>query len=380
MASKKHSGLGPSSAHRWLNCTPSAKLEQKFPDRTSEDAETGTLAHAIVEERLGRIIKGKPRGKTSAKYMKNPLYFPGMDDFCDQYVDYVMEIFDSLEEPVLYSEKRVDFSEWVPDGFGTTDTVIIASGNMYVFDFKFGKGVPVSAVDNPQLRLYALGAYNEYSLIYDIDNVVMTIVQPRIADGITTDTITVDDLLAWAETYVKPKAQLAAAGRGDAKEGDWCRFCKAKSVCKPRALAFLKHLEDTYNAPMELSSDELAKLLPIAKHVSKWASELDAYMSDQAINHGVFYPGYKIVAGRANRVIKDPAALAMTLSSNGYTDIYDLKGVTELESIVGARKLADLANGLIEKPVGKPTLVPDSDPRPAYNMFNDEEEENTVNG
>ena len=373
---RSHALLGPSSAHRWMHCTPSAKLESTRPDTAGKDAEVGTLAHAIVEERLSRVIKGKSRGKTSAKLAKNPLYFEGMDDYCDQYVDFVVQLYDSLKEkhPVMFSEQKVDFSEWVPDGFGTTDTVIIADGVMYVIDFKFGKGVRVDAKENPQLRLYALGAYNDYSILYDIDVVTTYIVQPRIEDGITSETLRVTTLLDWAENEVKPKADLAIRGAGEAVEGDWCRFCRARDVCKPRAVAFLEHLKDTYQNSMELTPDELARLLPIAEHIQDWAKELKNYMSDQAINNGVTFHGYKVVAGRSTRVIDDPAALANALQGAGYQDIYKLKDLTDLENMVGKNKFAKLSEGLISKPDGKPTLVPVSDKRPEYVLFDDDDD------
>ena len=373
---RSHALLGPSSAHRWMHCTPSAKLESTRPDTAGKDAEVGTLAHAIVEERLSRVIKGKSRGKTSAKLAKNPLYFEGMDDYCDQYVDFVVQLYDSLKEkhPVMFSEQKVDFSEWVPDGFGTTDTVIIADGVMYVIDFKFGKGVRVDAKENPQLRLYALGAYNDYSILYDIDVVTTYIVQPRIEDGITSETLRVTTLLDWAENEVKPKADLAVRGAGEAVEGDWCRFCRARDVCKPRAVAFLEHLKDTYQNSMELTPDELARLLPIAEHIQDWAKELKNYMSDQAINNGVTFHGYKVVAGRSTRVIDDPAALANALQGAGYQDIYKLKDLTDLENMVGKNKFAKLSEGLISKPDGKPTLVPVSDKRPEYVLFDDDDD------
>lgn len=373
---RSHALLGPSSAHRWMHCTPSAKLESTRPDTAGKDAEVGTLAHAIVEERLSRVIKGKSRGKTSAKLAKNPLYFEGMDDYCDQYVDFVVQLYDSLKEkhPVMFSEQKVDFSEWVPDGFGTTDTVIIADGVMYVIDFKFGKGVRVDAKENPQLRLYALGAYNDYSILYDIDVVTTYIVQPRIEDGITSETLRVTALLDWAENEVKPKADLAIRGAGEAVEGDWCRFCRARDVCKPRAVAFLEHLKDTYQDSMELTPDELARLLPIAEHIQDWAKELKNYMSDQAINNGVTFHGYKVVAGRSTRVIDDPAALANALQGAGYQDIYKLKDLTDLENMVGKNKFAKLSEGFISKPDGKPTLVPVSDKRPEYVLFDDDDD------
>lgn len=380
----KHSKLGPSNAHRWLNCTASANLESRFPSTTSKYAEEGTLAHSIVEERLKRIIKGKPRGQTSTRLKKKELYKPVMDDYCDQYVDFVVSIYDELKaqgaKPTLLSECLVDFSDYVPDGFGTTDTTIVAFGTLYVFDFKYGQGVRVDAKDNPQLRLYALGAYLENSILYDIDKVRMYIVQPRVADGITSDEMTVEDLMNWAETYVKPRAKMADAGEGDCIEGDWCKFCRAKTVCKARAVKFLEMLKETKDAKL-LTDKELAAVYPLAEYLNGWAEEVKTYMLDQAINRGAEYPGYKLVEGRSRRVVLNPRALAEKLVEAGYTDIYQLKGITDLESVCGVEEFAKLAGGLIDKPAGNPTLVLESDPRPALasKLFDDEEEEN-ING
>lgn len=379
-----HAKLGPSNALRWLNCTASASLEERFPNTTSKYAEEGTLAHSIVEERLKRIIKGKPRGQASARLKKNELYKPVMEDYCDQYVDYVVSIYDELvkqgKKPTMLSECRVDYSDYVPEGFGTTDTTIVAFGTMYVFDFKYGQGVRVDARDNPQLRLYALGAYLENSILYDIDTVKMFIVQPRVADGITSDEISVDALIDWAETYVKPRAQMAWNGEGDCVEGEWCKFCKAKTICRARAIKYLRSLEQVSD-PKLLSDEDLATLLPLAEYVGGWADELKTYMLDQAINRGAEYPGYKLVEGRSRRVILNPKALADKLTEAGYKDIFQLKGISDLEAVVGVKEFAELAGGLVDKPAGNPTLVTNADPRPALGnkMFDDEEEEN-VNG
>lgn len=383
MASTKHSMLGPSSAHRWLNCTPSAKLEQGFPGTTSKYAEEGTLAHAIVEERLQRIIKGKPRGQTSAKLKKKDMYKPEMEGYCDEYVSFVMGVYDELAEdtmPVLLSESQVDYSEWVPDGWGTTDTTIIAFGTMYVFDFKYGKTIKVDARGNEQLRLYALGAYAENSILYDINKVKMFIIQPRVEDGVSMDEMSIEGLLDWANNYVRPRALQAVNGHGETIEGDWCQFCRAKTKCKARALRFLKALEETGNDPALMSDEELAKVLPLAEMITGWADELKKFMLDQAINRGAEYPGYKLVEGRSRRVILNPRALAQKLVDAGYRDIYELKGISDLEAVVGAKEFAEIAGGLVEKPAGTPTLVLASDPRPAIggtsNMFKDDEEEN----
>lgn len=381
-----HAKLGPSSALRWLNCTPSAELESHFPSTSSKYADEGTLAHSIVEERLNRVIKGKPRGVTGARLKKKEEEMGKSDayfvDHCDEYVTFVTNLFDKLKadkkEPVMFSERQVEFTEWVPDGFGTTDTIIIADGTMYVFDFKFGANVRVSAELNPQLRLYALGAYNEFSILYDIDTVVTYIIQPRVENGTSNEEISVNDLLEWANTYVKPRAALAAEGSGECIEGAWCKFCRAKTICKARAVRYLDFLHETMQAPKLLSNEELARILPLAEYITGWARELKDWMLDQAVNRDESYPGYKLVEGRSNRVVLNEAALASKLEKAGYKDIYVLKGLTDLESICGKARFAEIAGGLVDKPTGKPTLVPEEDPRPAIgrgkDMFNDEKE------
>ena len=381
--SNVHAKLSPSGAHRWLNCTASAALEDKFPNVTSKYAEEGTLAHSIVEEKLQRIIKGKPRGTASARLKKKEYYKPELEGYTDDYVTLVCEVFDELKKqdkhPVLSSEMKVSFENWVEGGFGTTDTAIIADGTMYIFDFKYGQGVRVEAHENPQLMLYALGAYYEFEPLYDIDHVVMYIVQPRVVDGVTSFEMDIKDLLYWADNLVKPKAEMAAAGEGPCVEGDWCKFCRAKTVCKARAIKYLEFLKETEKNPKLLSEKDLATILPLAEYIKGWAKELKDYMMDQAINLDVHYPGYKLVESRADRVILNPKALADRLLKAGYEDIYELKGITSLESICGKKAFTEIAGGLVEKPAGKATLVPESDPRPALgedkDMFNDGFEE-----
>lgn len=371
--------LSPSSAHRWLACTPSAKLEYTLPDKTSEAAEEGTLAHSLVELRLQNIIKGKPRGSTPAKAKNNPLWKPVMDGYVDAYVDFVQELYQqelaNETQPILYSERNIRFDEYVPDGHGTTDTVIIADHKMIVIDFKYGKGVPVSAVNNPQLRLYAIGAFNDFDILYDIESVTTYIFQPRVDGGsITTETLTVEELLDWAEKEVKPKALMALHGEGEAVQGDHCRFCRAKTLCITRLKSRLDAMINPAREPGIMTPDELAQVLPVAEELVGWAKEIKEFMLDQSVNNGVSYPGYKVVQGRSNRTISDEIKAAGELMKAGYKDIYELKSLTKLEDEVGKKELARLIGSLIVKPEGKPTLVPESDARPAINgeqMFND---------
>ena len=368
MSPSKHALLGASSAHRWLACTPSAVLETKFPDTTSEAAAEGTLAHAIVETKLGRLIKGKARGKALKSQREDPLYTPAMEEHADAYVDFIEELFAEARarspDAILCSEMRVDFSEWVPDGFGTTDTTIIADDTLTVVDFKFGKGHAVDAVNNPQLRLYALGAYEEFGTLYDIRNVRTYIVQPR-KDSITSEDLTVEELIRWADEYVRPRAELAARGEGPKNPGDeQCLFCRAKYVCTARISSLMDAMRYEYRSPDLLTPEEIAAVIPKAEALAAWARGVKEYALAHALE-GEEYPGFKLVQGRSNRKIIDEAeALTRLMQAGCEPDkIVRLKSITDLESYLSKDTLAKVLDGLIVKPEGKPTLVPDSDKR-----------------
>ena len=230
-----HALLGASSAHRWMACPPSARLEATKPDSTSEAAAEGTLAHELVELKLKRFLAGRKTGKATVKIANHELYKPVMEEYTDEYVDYVLELYAEAQtgcpDALLISERRVDFSDVVPHGFGTTDTIIIADDVMHVIDFKYGKGVLVEAIGNPQLRLYGWGAYREYGPLYDIKKVVVHIVQPRL-DHFDSEELTVDELAVWAIETVQPRAALADKGEGEFRAGEHCRFCRAQAICR----------------------------------------------------------------------------------------------------------------------------------------------------
>ena len=368
MSPSKHALLGASSAHRWLLCTPSARLESKFPDTTSEAAREGTLAHAIVETKLGRIIKGKPRGKATRVQLNDPLYTPAMEDHCDAYVDFIEELFAGAQrqspDALLCSEMRVDFSEWVPGGFGTTDTTIIADDTLTVVDFKFGKGHFVNAKENPQLRLYALGAWTEFGTLYDIRNIRTYIVQPRM-DSITSEDLTVDDLLSWAESYVRPRAELAAKGEGPKNPGEaQCLFCRARHVCVARISALMDALRYEFRDPDLLTAEEISAVIPKAEALASWAKGVKEYALEHALG-GEEYPGFKLVQGRSNRKITDEDEAITRLLKAGCPPekIMRLRSITDLESYLSKDVFSKVLDGLVIKPEGKPTLVPDSDKR-----------------
>lgn len=367
MPPRAHALLGASSAHRWLACPPSARLEDGKEGTASEAAAEGTLAHAIIEAKLNRLIAGQRAGRATLDQKNHPLYRPVMEEHTDEYISYVMELYAQLpEDSLLMSEKRVDFSDIVPDGFGTTDTIIIADDVMHVIDFKYGKHVLVSAEDNPQLRLYAWGAYREYGMLYDIRQVVMHIVQPRMDNRIRQG-VTIEELSEWVHTVVEPTAKLAAEGGGAFTPGEHCFFCKAQATCRAYHDRQMELAGQAFREPAELTDEEIADLLPRVDEIVRWATKLKDYALDQAVRHEHILPGYKLVEGRANRKITDPRLAAYKLRQHGLDDtqMYTLKGIGDLEAVVGKKQLSELLGDLIHKPQGKPVLVPESDKRPA---------------
>lgn len=378
---RAHAILSASGSSRWLTCTPSVQLEKDIPDQTSEFAKEGTVAHELSEVLLEAHLKNRAKSTITRRVNKfkkaNEEYYSSeMLDCVQEYVDVVIEKIAeanaaSSGEAVVLLEQRLDFSEWVPQGFGTGDVVIIADDYIEVIDLKYGKGVPVSAVGNTQARLYALGAINQFGVLYEFENVKMTIVQPRL-DSISTDEIQVDDLLNWADEVVQPKAEMAMAGEGEFVAGDHCRFCKARSTCRARAEANLELAKLDFQDPALLSNDEIGEILHQIDELTKWAADVKGYALDQAEKHGERFDGWKLVEGRSNRKYTDSEAVAHTLLSEGFdTDkIYKPKevlGISAMEKSIGKKIFSDLLGDLVIKPTGKPTLVPESDKRPEIN-------------
>lgn len=376
MPPAKHAMLGASNAHRWLACTPSAALERTTPEEmTSEAAEEGTVAHAIAEKHLQDLLEGR-RPATPADIKAHRLYRPVMEEHVAVYTDAVMEALTEARQTspdaILLLEQRVDYSAYAPGGFGTADCLLIAGGLLQVFDFKYGKGVPVFAEGNPQLRLYALGALEEYGLLYDIDRVRYTIIQPRL-DSITSEEMSVEDLMAWGKDYVRPRAALAADGKGEPCPGDHCTFCRYRYRC--RALAEynlsldLKRYDEfsEQREAWEMTPADIAEVLDRVDGLTRWARGVKDYALEQAVNHGVDYPGYKVVEGRSNRKIADEGEAIKRLSDEGFdpASVTRLCGMTDLEEVVGKAQLTEVLGELIVKPQGKPTLVKASDRRPA---------------
>lgn len=371
MPANGHALLSASSAHRWLECPISVRMTADMPDTAGEAAAEGTLAHSIVEERLDSIIaNGKWPKKASAKLRMDERYRPVMEEHADTMVGYVMDIFDGLNDgihdPILMSEQRLDFSRWVPDGYGTGDALVIADGVIHVIDYKYGKGVPVYAEGNPQLRLYALGAYEAYDALYNIRDVHTHIVQPRL-ESQTTEVLTAEELLKWADEYVAPRAQMAMEGDGEPNPGEWCRFCRARATCRARAEQQLALARYEFKSPLVLTPEEIGDILGRVDELSKWAKSVKDYALQSAVANGESFPGWKLVRGRANRKLTDEAEVAAILTEHGFPpeQIYSLKGLTDLEEVVGKKQLADLLGDLIVKPEGRPTLAPESDKRQA---------------
>ena len=365
----QHAALSPSSSHRWLNCSPSAKLEQQFADSESEAAAEGTAAHALCEHKLKRALKMRSKKPVSHFDCDE------MDAFTDGYVDFVLETLaqakQRCKDPIVLIEQHLDFSCYVPEGFGTGDALIVGDGILHVIDFKYGQGILVDAENNPQMKLYALGALELFGNLYDIDEVSMTIYQPR-RENVSTWTISVADLKVWAEQVLKPRAILAYNGKGDYCPGEWCQFCKAAVKCRARAEAKLNLAKYEFALPPLLTDDEIEEILSKLDDLAKWASNIMAYSTDAAINHGKHWTGFKVVEGRSVRKYTDDAAVAETAKTAGYTDIYkqSLITLTEMERLMGKEQFEEVLGGLIQKPPGKLTLVPDSDKRQAIEMSN----------
>ena len=380
MGATAHALLSPSAAHRWINCTAAPRLEADVEDKGSEFAAEGTLAHAYCAQKLKAFL-GLPTEDEAKEIAElNDRYHTGeMDEYTDTYKTIVLEKYNAAraktKDALLLIETRLDFSEYVPNAFGTADAIIIADGTMEVIDFKYGKGVKVSAEDNPQMKIYALGAYEKFSFEYKIDRVRMTIIQPRI-ENFSEWELSVSELMAWTDSVLTPKAQQAYKGDGPQVPGDWCQFCKVKSNC--RALT-QKCIEAAKNHPDPklISPDELAAdVLPMLATVKTWLAGVEDYALQQALS-GVQLAGWKVVEGRSVRKITDQDGAALALNKAGYktTEIYkpqELRTITDLEKLTGKKQFAAICGDFIEKPQGKPTLAPESDKRPAIDPLADD--------
>ena len=372
-----HAVLSASGSHRWLNCLPSARLELEFENSESNVAAEGTAAHALCQHKLKKALHMRSKRPVSAYNTDE------MEEHSDAYVEFVMEQLElarqSCTDPLILIEQRLDFSCYVPQGFGTGDCIIIGDKKLHIIDFKYGMGVLVDAVGNPQMKLYALGALEIYDSLYDIEEVSMTIFQPR-RENVSTWTIPVKELKDWAENELKPKAKKAYDGEGEYLPGEWCTFCRAAVKCRARAEEKLKLAQSEFKLPPLLTDSEIEEVLSKLSDLTKWANEIIAYATDAAVNHGKEWHGFKVVEGRSVRKFKDEDAVAEVAKANGYKDIFrqSLITLTEMERLMGKSKFEKILGDLIYKPPGKPTLVPLSDKRPAMNVSNAKNEFNEI--
>lgn len=368
----QHALLSASGAHRWLHCTGSPLLEKDFPDSTSVYAQEGTLAHELCELKLmaytGEITKRKLTSMKN-RLMKSELWQPEMESTSETYLDYIKDIAMSYTvKPVILTEKRVDFSRYVPEGFGTADCLILAGDTLHVVDYKHGKGVVVDADHNPQMMLYALGAMSELSLLYRFKFVHMTIVQPRV-NNISEFTLTADELTEWGEMVVKPKAEAAISGKGEFEAGDWCRFCRAKRQCKTRYESndsLYPELSERHD-PRLITLAELGEYLKRGKDMAAWLEDMKEYALSESLA-GADVPGWKAVEGRGSRAFTDTDEAVDTLIKNGIDEsvLYERRVLTlaQMEKAVGKKAFGEIVGNLVVKNPGKPTLVEDSDKRP----------------
>ena len=367
----KHALLSASSAHRWLLCPPSAKECAKLPDVSSEYARQGTDAHTLCEYKVKKALGMKVKNPTE----NLTFYNEEMEECASEYAQFIMESLSAAKEhckdPLVLVEQRLDFSRWVPGGFGTGDCVIVADDTLMVIDFKYGLGVLVDAEKNSQMMCYALGALSLFDGIYDIKEVHMTIYQPR-REIVSTASMTKEELLHWAETVLKPTAELAAQGKGEYKAGDHCRFCKLKATCRKRAEYNLELAKYDFAVPSTLEDEEIEIVLSKADELVNWAGEIKEYALQQALS-GKSWKGWKLVEGRSNRHYVSEEAVAAKVEEAGY-DPYEKKllGITAMTKQLGKKKFDELLKGLIEKPQGKPVLVPESDKRPALHTAVDD--------
>lgn len=375
-----HATLSASSSKRWLSCPPSARLEAKlrdrFGDRSSTYAEEGTKAHALAELKL-RHLNGEINDFNYKSQREAGDVVPTeMDRYTDLYVDVVMEKLFAARandpDAKLFIEQRLDFSPWVPGGFGTGDAVIVSNHTLEVCDLKYGKGVPVSAVDNPQARLYGLGAINVFGTVYDFIEIRNTIIQPRL-DSITDETMTRDELIEWGES-IKPIAQLAWEGKGEFTTGDHCKFCAARAICAKRAAEALSVVRYGFDTPNVISDDDIPGILAVLDVAEEWCKDIRQYALNQALN-GQRYYGWKLVRGRrGSRAFTDEEKVREQLGRAGYTgeqiEKRGLKSPSEIEKLIGHNAFDALVGKYVSQSQGSLVLAPEDDKRPEYSSAN----------
>lgn len=366
--SRAHALLSASSAHRWLECPPSAVAAEKYPDQDTEFTREGTLAHEVAET----VAHGASDALVADLRDPDSGVDPDMVAHAEAYRDYIQELI-KTDDHTLMLEQRVDYSPWAPDGFGTCDCILIQNDTLTIVDYKYGVGVAVSAKDNPQMKLYALGALNDFGIAYDVKKIETHIFQPRI-DNISADYMTVAELLAWGET-VKPIAQKAAKGKGDYNPGEHCRFCPHAGRCRKLTKLCTEYVEthDLRVAVPVLAPHEVAEVLKMEPLIDLWLKRIKAQALNTLLDGGEI-PGYKVVEGKlGNRKWTDELKVAAALEAAGYTrediTVTELLSPAAMDKAIGKKKVEELIAHLIDRAPGKPTVVPETDKRPAYDRL-----------
>ena len=360
-----HAILSASASHRWLMCPPSVRLSEQFPDDGgSEFAAEGTEAHELCEYKLKSAL-GMP-AEDPVPHLKR--YCEEMEDCASGYAVHVLSLVEEAKQtcrdPKVLIEQRVDFSEWVPEGFGTADCIIVADGTLRIVDYKHGLGVLVESENNPQMKCYALGALGIFDALYDIDTISMTIYQPR-RENISTWEISREELLLWAENTLKPIASLAFSGEGEFCSGEWCGFCRAKHACRARAEANLMLAKHDFKLPELLEDVEIEFILSRVDELTSWATDIKDYALKRALS-GKEWRGWKLVEGRSVRKFSNDDEVIKAVSKAGF-DPFEKKllGLTAMQKLLGKTRFDELLSGLVIRSKGKPALVPESDKRPA---------------
>lgn len=372
---RAHALLSASSSHRWLNCPPSAVAAEAYENEGTDYTREGTLAHEVAE------LVAQIDAKITPDFIADLKNWTGSEDVTQEMVDCAAGYRDYIQEQIridnaqVMLESRVDFSPWVPDGFGTADCIILQGDTMDVIDYKYGKGVAVSAEDNPQMKLYGLGALNDYGFAWEIETIRVHIYQPRM-NNVSIFEFRVKDLLEWAEKIVKPIADQAAQGKGKYNAGAWCKFCPHAGRCR-QLTKICTELVETHGLKVKvpvLAPFEVAEILALEPLISLWLKRV----KDQALSsmlHGEQVPGFKVVAGRGSRQWADDLEAAKLLQEAGYSqeDITktELLSVAAMEKALGKKKVAELVGGQILTHTGAPTIAPETDKRPVYNPADD---------
>lgn len=365
-STREHALLSASSAHRWLACPPSAVASEGYPEQDTEFTREGTKAHEVAElYARGEHLDG-PTDEVTQE----------MIDCAERYAAYILECITDDKSAIVLTEQRVDFSPWVPDGFGTADCIIIQGTTMDVIDYKYGVGVSVSAVGNPQEMLYGLGALNDFGIAYDVETIRLHIFQPRI-NNISVDEMPVDELTAWGDKVVKPTAAKAAKGKGTYKEGAHCKFCPHAGRCRQLTKACTMFVE-THNLRVGvpvLAPHEVAEVLQKEPLITLWLKKVKAQALSDLLD-GQEVPGWKVVEGKlGNRKWTDEAAVAERLRAEGYQlgEITETKLLSpaQMDKALGKKKVAELLDGMIDRSPGAPTVVPETDKRPVYDRAAD---------